>query len=132
MNSVLCVDDDPTALSIQAILLKNSKFCSTVFMKAHGKEALEFYDELVSKNDPSLGHPSIIFLDLNMPVMDGWAFLESFQSDYFSKFPDTVVYILSSSVDPDDMKRAKTFPFVKGFISKPITKEFLLKIKSEG
>jgi CheY-like chemotaxis protein len=129
MKSILCVDDDPTALSIQSIILKHAKFCDETITKANGLEAITYYDHLLATNETA--YPEIIFLDLNMPVMDGWAFLEKFESQYYSKFPNTKVYILSSSVDPTDKLRSETFPFVKNFISKPITKDILAKIKNE-
>ncbi len=127
MKTVLCIDDDPISLSIHEIIIKQTKFCEHTVTMINGQDALDYYENLkTTSGDTS---PEIIFLDLNMPVLDGWGFLERFDSLYFSHFPKTEIYILSSSVDPSDKLRSEAFPFVKDFISKPITKEILNKIR---
>jgi len=129
MKSILCIDDDPTSLSIQTIILKHNHFCDQTITKTNGQEAIDYYIEL--SRQPNSSYPEIIFLDLNMPVLDGWGFLDKFKSDLYSEFPKTWVYILSSSVDPSDRSRSESYPFVKDFISKPITKEILQKINQD-
>jgi CheY-like chemotaxis protein len=128
-ETVLCIDDDPTALGIQSMLLKVTNFCKETLTRQNGLEALHYYETLPAQVSPSI--PSVLFLDLNMPIMDGWSFLEEFQRDYINLYPETKVYILSSSVDPEDQIRSKSYPFVKAFLSKPITKEILKQILRE-
>lgn len=130
MKYILCVDDDPTALSIQKIMFKFMQFGEETITKLNGQEALDFYEEIAKGNLNTI--PEIIFLDLNMPVLDGWGFLEIFHKNYFHHFPNTKVYILSSSVDPNDKENAEKYPFVANFISKPLTKEIVKEIKSES
>jgi len=65
--------------------------------------------------------PDVIFLDINMPEMDGWTFLDKFQS----KFDSIPVFMLSSSTDNDDIKKAVEYPCVKGFLLKPLTHDTL-------
>ncbi len=69
-------------------------------------------------------NPDILFLDLNMPEINGWAFLEQIQ-DSGVKFP---IYILSSSIDIADIKKASKYNLVSDFISKPLTKDHLNKV----
>lgn len=69
--------------------------------------------------------PNILLLDLNMPICSGWRFLENYTSSTGTQ--DMDIYILSSSIDPEDKMRAKKFPVVKEFVSKPISNDFLKK-----
>lgn len=72
--------------------------------------------------------PDILFLDLNMPKINGWQFLEK-----ISKKPlASHIYILSSSVNPNDIRKANGYHFVQDFISKPLTKTFLNKLLSSS
>ncbi|WP_370087870.1 response regulator [Ekhidna sp.] len=70
--------------------------------------------------------PNILLLDLNMPVCSGWRFLENYTSTTSTTATtDMDIYILSSSIDPEDKIKAKKFPVVREFISKPISNDFL-------
>jgi len=96
------------------------------------KTALNYFDDLKLNN---LGteikrYPQLIFLDLNMPVMGGWEFLDHFaKEEYRALFKDCKVIVLSSTIDPDDINKAKTYPMVLDFLSKPISKEMLENLK---
>jgi CheY-like chemotaxis protein len=91
----------------------------------NGQEAIDFFRQPGLTNHDL---PDIIFLDINMPVMNGWDFLEELESikDTFQQLPR--IYILSSTVDPEDYKKATAFSLVENFISKPLSKESLEKI----
>ena len=64
--------------------------------------------------------PDIIFLDLNMPVMDGWEFLNEFIKIKNSLHKKITLYVVSSSIDPRDLERAKSFNLVTDYLIKPI------------
>ena len=67
--------------------------------------------------------PDIIFLDINMPVMDGWEFLEAYRA-IEEKLPDTIsIYLVSSSVDKNDIMRSRQFKYVTDYLVKPVYKE---------
>ena len=95
------------------------------FLK-NGKEA---YDTIKALFVNSEKLPQIIFLDLNMPVWDGWQFL-----DEFTKIPFTqkiTIYILTSSVHEEDIKRAETYSLISNYLTKPISQEQMKTILSE-
>ncbi len=92
----------------------------------NGSEALDYLKE------PSSKVPDILFLDLNMPILNGWKFLDEFAEikDHLEKEMD--IYILSSSVDPEDHKKANTYPYVKEFLSKPLTRKTIEHLLSDA
>ncbi|NBB28944.1 response regulator [Cellulophaga sp. BC115SP] len=128
-KKILCVDDDPITLMILKMTMKKCEFTSIVETVADGTEAVRYYEGLLQ--NPSIDAPELIFLDLNMPQMSGWAFLDVFIARFQKYFPATKVIILSSSIDPEDIRKSQAAPCVKEFISKPIHTTTLLRLKSE-
>lgn len=132
LDLILCVDDDPITLMLCKMVLSRSDFAKEIITAQNGEEALNYFDDLKLNN---LGneinkYPLLIFLDLNMPVMGGWEFLDHFsQEEYRTQFKDCKVIVLSSTIDPDDINKAKTYPMVLDFLSKPISKEMLEDLK---
>jgi CheY-like chemotaxis protein len=132
LDLILCVDDDPITLMLCKMVIAKSSFASEIITAQNGEEALNYFDDLKLNN---LGteikkYPSLVFLDLNMPVMDGWEFLDHFsKEEYTSAFKNTKVIVLSSTIDPNDIEKSKTYPMVLDFLSKPITKEIVENLK---
>jgi len=73
-------------------------------------------------------HPDIIFLDINMPKMDGWEFMEAYKELRANQKAKVVVVMLTTSTNPSDKERAGQFPDIIGFNSKPLTEEILNRI----
>ena len=123
-TNVLLVEDDPITIMVCERIIKMTSFGENVRSCLNGKIALDY---LISIRENGV-LPDIIFLDINMPVMNGWEFLLELekQKAAFKKFP--YIYLLSSTVDPEDFTKAKNFLLVKGFISKPLSKDALEKI----
>ena len=123
-SEVLLVEDDPITIMVCDRIIKMTSFAEKVTSCENGKIAIDFLAA------PALNGnvPSIIFLDINMPVMNGWDFLEELEEVKltFKNLPK--IYLLSSTVDPEDYKKAKRFSLVEDFISKPLSKEALEKI----
>jgi CheY-like chemotaxis protein len=127
INKVLCIDDDPIALVLCNMVIKKAGFATEVLTAKNGREGLAWFSAYFSKanklekQDP----PKLIFLDLNMPVMNGWDFLEDYLMKYTDRLPETKVVIVSSTVNPEDFSRANRYEIVIDFINKPLTVEGL-------
>ncbi|WP_293893671.1 response regulator [Flavobacterium sp.] len=133
LDKILCVDDDPITLMLCRKVVEKVEFAKEIVTAKNGVEAIEYFDRLLEekKVKDSIEYPKLVLLDLNMPVMDGWEFLETYMSkEYHNIFILTRFIVLSSSIDPYDINKAKTYPVI-GFLSKPITKEMLENLKPQ-
>ncbi|WP_348811689.1 response regulator [Flavobacterium maritimum] len=130
---ILCIDDDPITLMLCKKVITKSSFANEIITAQNGEEALKFFNTIKYSNTNSAPNknPQLIFLDLNMPVMGGWEFLDLFIRDDYSDFNTTKVIILSSTIDPDDIEKAKTYPIIIDFLSKPITQSMLEYVKTK-
>jgi len=129
LETILCIDDDPITLMLCKMVITKASFSNEIATAKNGEEALKYYDGL--KTNPSINKPQLIFLDLNMPVMNGWEFLDGFNTVEYSEYHDTKIIILSSTIDPQDLEKSKKYPMVIDFLSKPISKEMLLFLKDK-
>jgi CheY-like chemotaxis protein len=131
LKTILCVDDDPITLMLCKKVIKKAEFSEEVLFANNGQEAIDLFQALADKNQINeiSELPQLIFLDLNMPVMSGWEFLDLFKNTISNKFSQTKVIILSSTIDPADYNKAKQYDIVSHFLSKPITVEMLENLK---
>ncbi|WP_291119717.1 response regulator [Flavobacterium sp. UBA6135] len=130
LETVLCVDDDPITLMLCKKVIVKANFGKEIIFAQNGQEALDLFEKLKEDNLKGTTQvPQLVFLDLNMPVMNGWDFIEKFSLDSNSAFKNTKIIILSSTIDPADFNRAKQYNIVSHFLSKPITVEMLEKLK---
>jgi len=125
MKKVYLIDDDDifVFLTKKTILKVAADVDVEVF--SDGLQAITHLKEV--KNDPEK-LPDIIFLDLNMPVMDGWEFLAEYQHVRPSLARKNQLYIVSSSISPHEMERSRNISAVSEFIIKPLVKEKFLEI----
>ena len=133
LDQILCVDDDPITLMLCKKVIIKSCFSNEIITSPNGEEALNYFNRIKytnNKNKP-IAQPELIFLDLNMPVMGGWEFLDCFNSEEFSEFSAIKVVILSSTIDPEDLEKSKQYPMVIDFFSKPISQSMLEYLKSK-
>ncbi|MBP6183242.1 response regulator [Flavobacterium sp.] len=130
LETILCVDDDPITLMLCKMVITKALFSNEIVTAKNGEEALKYFDTL-KKSNSNNSKPQLIFLDLNMPVMGGWEFLDSFNTTEYSDYHNTKIIILSSTIDPEDLEKSKKYPMVIDFLSKPISKEMLEYLKDK-
>jgi CheY-like chemotaxis protein len=111
------VEDDRITAAITELIAKKELRCRTV--KTFGNGQLAF-DQLASTAQSGGDVPDLILLDLNMPLMDGWEFLDALGELALAK--QVCVFVLTSSIHPDDMAKAAHYEQVKGYFSKPLDK----------
>lgn len=124
---IALIDDDPAFVFITEKIIEKTNHFKEVKVFDNGLYALNYLKENLN-NDSHL--PNIIFLDLSMPIMDGWQFLDEYALLKIKNKSKITVYICSSSISPYDITRAKSISDVTDFIIKPITKEKLTEIVS--
>ena len=126
LDLVCIIDDDPIYVFGAKRVLEYANFCSNFMIFENGKEALDTLVPLLKKDGD---FPGIILLDINMPVLDGWAFLDELKD--IDKAKELTIFIVSSSINKKDREKARSYEMVTNFIIKPLTKESILQIKDE-
>lgn len=132
LNSIFIVDDDPITVKICEMVIQNTKFGNKISHFPDGQKCINFFANYFEKNkkDQSNPIPELIFLDLNMPVMDGWKFLEHYSNKYSNRLPNTKIAILTSSINPQDFMKAQEYKDVIDFIHKPLLADLVEEMKS--
>ena len=119
-NCALLVDDDPVSNYINQVVISDYKRIGHTHDVLNGAEALDFINSKCEEDDFEPMCPDVILLDLNMPVMDGFEFLQDFQKLSFKKKDRVKIIVLTSSTNPGDIERASEYK-VSGYINKPLT-----------
>lgn len=119
----LIVDDDPIFVMMMKKQLQINSLFSNLNTFSNGLLALNHLKEEYSPEDRY-----VVFLDINMPVMDGWEFLDSLQK--FAQPKNTLVFIVSSSINPADSEASAKNPFVVNHLVKPILRDTLKEVQS--
>ena len=125
-KSIWVIDDDPIYQIIINKLIKKSDFFSTANSFKNGKEAIDFLQNTIKKD--RLSPHYIILLDINMPIMDGWEFLEELEILKPGIEKKIIIYIVSSSIAVEDKNKSKKYSNVLGYISKPISIDDLIQL----
>lgn len=126
-NSILVIDDSKYDRFIASEILEDYVEVLNFVSIDSAQNALEY---LQSIEDNPKGLPEIILLDIKMPIMDGFDFLQK-----FDEFPESIktsckIFMLSSSIDPNDFQKAQKSKYVVDFIEKPLSAEKILRINS--
>ncbi len=114
----IIVDDDKVHNQICTFAIRQHNASSKVTSFSEPVNALEYIRTTFTGNED---HPTILLLDLNMPIMDGWQFLEELKNCECNIRAKLDVYILTSSIDERDRQRARLDPTINGFLEKPLS-----------
>lgn len=113
------IDDDKIYVNLVKKIIEIKHLSRNLIIFKNGKEALDYFRPIL-ENLSEDRLPDIIFLDLNMPVMDGWEFLNEFIKIKNSFSKKITLYVVSSSINPRDLERARSFNLVTDYLIKPI------------
>ena len=124
----MLIDDNPddNFFHERAILKNDAR--NTVITKESGGEALEY---LKAKRDNPCAHPDLIFLDINMPGMNGWEFLEAYEKLDKEIQSRAIILMLTTSDYSADIAKSKNWDFVSEFITKPLTADMMKAITAK-
>ena len=122
IEKVLIIDDDDLSIFLMKMTIQHINFIKSSDSVTSGWEALKFLDECQDKK------PEVILVDLNMPEMDGFEFIEHFEEKYAPTSPGTKIIVVTSSQRESDKTRALSHQTVVGFMNKPLAEDKLKEI----
>lgn len=125
MKKFYLIDDDTIFVFLTRKTLQVANLSTDLTVFEDGKKAL--LDLELSANQPEL-LPDVIFLDLNMPVLDGWGFLEEYLLLEPKMSKKIEIYIVSSSISPSELERSQRIPVVTDFLTKPLSRSKFVEI----
>lgn len=121
LERIMLVDDDATTNLYNRIVLENAAAAEEIVEFQNGEEALQYLES-------GENHVDLILLDINMPIMDGWQFLEKYEELDETKKATIVVIMLTSSMSEHDKAKAKNAGMINKFINKPLTPDTINEI----
>lgn len=125
LRCILLIDDTDATNFINKILINKANCSEKIIALESGKNAIDY---LTSLNDKKQLLPELIFLDLNMPAMNGWEFLNEYRKKIRKEESKVKIVILTTSQNPEDKEKSKTYKEINGFEEKPLTLEVINKI----
>ncbi|TGN19685.1 response regulator [Leptospira idonii] len=128
INKISIIDDDIIYQLLAKQIIVSTELVDRVIQFYDGEEALHFFE---TNQEAEQEWPDIIFLDLNMPYVDGWDFLDVFAEKQFMKKKELTIYIVSSSNSLEDKEKAKEYSEVTGYYVKPVLRDDYYAIFSD-
>jgi CheY-like chemotaxis protein len=125
-NTVMLIDDSEIDNFINQKTIDTTNFARRIYVHSSGRSALDFIKNI--ERNPDIENelmPELIFVDINMPVLDGFQFADEFEKINRKIKAETKIVILTTSLDPADREKSKNNSVIKGYILKPLTKEVL-------
>ena len=127
---ILFIDDDEPTNFFTRIILEEADCCNHIKTVQSGQEALDYLAQSEKPGaDPNLyPSPDLIFLDINMPAMNGWEFLDEYRNLSIAPQHKIIMVMLTTSLFPEDKAKAGRSPEISGFENKPLTLDKLERI----
>jgi len=127
LNCVLFIDDDEPTNFLNQMVLEDAGCAGHIEIATSGEQALRYLNNLKghTKGKNSYPCPDLIFLDINMPAMNGWEFLNEYNNLEEEQKGNIVIIMLTTSLNPDDKLKANETPHITGFENKPLTEKKL-------
>ncbi len=127
INLLIFIDDDYATNFYHKVIVRDSGLVDKFLFFSTAKEALTYFAE--QKLAGNWEKPDAIFLDINMPEINGWEFLDLYAETDIDKAP--IYIMLTTSLNPDDMEKAELNPLVRGLKNKPLTETHLREIQTD-
>ena len=125
LKNILLIDDDQATNFLHQIIIKKADCTENLHIEYNGEAAINY---LTTKKDGEYPNPELIFLDINMPRMNGWAFLEEYQKLTNGKKSSAIIVMLTTSLNPDDQERSKQYYAISEFRSKPMSIDMVMEV----
>lgn len=125
INRVLFIDDDAANNFLNQMLVEDLGFAKNISFALNGQEALDILERCTDEAGEENSFPELMFVDINMPVMDGFEFMEAFAKAEKWKNKSVMVCMLTTSLNPSDREKADNINAIQEFVPKPLTQEGL-------
>jgi CheY-like chemotaxis protein len=132
LTCILVIDDDEPTNFLNRIIIEESYCAEKIVTVQSAQDALEYINCARAKGiADSCPMPDLIFLDINMPCMDGWEFMDNYRLLYEDQKPPAILLILTTSFNPEDEVKAKSLDDIAGYINKPLTQGVMKEVLKE-